>query len=158
MWPSTIISKDRLSQTVISLPDPPAFVRINKQKWFIACYISDVWSRIDIIKVSITSTYGTILKINFTKKVFKFAGKDQNTASWVTNVAKNDREGVLQSVVTTSESTLILNKMADGLMKRFRDASKPEPLVIYTDRNCCSMLGSSKLCELFMIGPIVRLG
>ena len=141
--------RQALSQTVINFPDPPAFVSIPKQKWFLACYIRDVWSRLDIIKASLTSTYGTILKIDSTKKVCKkLAGNDSDTASWVTNVA-NERGEVLQSVVTTSESSLTLKKMADGLMKRFRDASEPEPLVIYTDRDCCSMHGSSKLGELF---------
>lgn len=138
-----------LSQTPYDFPEPPRFKDIPKSKWFLACYVRDVWSRLDYIKASITSTYGSVLKIDSTKKICKkLAGQDANTASWVTNVA-NERGEILQSVVTTSESSVLLKDMADGLMKRYRKANEPQPTVMYTDRDCCSINESSKLSTLF---------
>jgi hypothetical protein len=45
---------------------------------------------------------------------------------------------VLLSILTTSESLSNLDKMAQGLMDRFQSAGQPAPLVLYTDRDCCS--------------------
>jgi len=48
------------------------------------------------------------------------------------------------SMLTTSESAASLKMMADGLMQRYRDARKTPSQVLYTDRDCCSVGGSSK--------------
>ena len=47
-------------------PDPPS---IPQPQWFSAVYVRDVMSRIDDVKARITSTYGSILKMDSTKKV-----------------------------------------------------------------------------------------
>lgn len=38
-------------------------------RWFLDCYVRDVWGRIEMLKAAMTSVYGTVLKIDSTKKV-----------------------------------------------------------------------------------------
>jgi len=65
--------------------------------------VRDVWSRLPELKAAITSTGGSILKIDSTKKVCrKLAGAAAHTATWATNVG-NERGEVLMSVLTESE-------------------------------------------------------
>ena len=67
-------------------------------KWFLACYVRDVYNRLDNLKAI------TTLKIDSTKKITKkLQGVEANTASWVTNIG-NEKGEVLNSIVTTSES------------------------------------------------------
>ena len=102
-------------------------------------------SRLPAIHASITSVYGKILKIDSTKKVVKkLQGAAANTASWATNVG-NERGEVLISVLTESESLDSLKKMADGLMERYEKAGQPPPMLLYTDRDCCSHNQSPKI-------------
>jgi hypothetical protein len=62
---------------------------------------------------------------------------------------------VLLSILTTSESLSNLDRMAQGLMDRFHTAGQPAPLVLYTDRDCCS----SKFTTMFNLWDnlIIRL-
>ena len=109
----------------------------------------DVWSRLPSLLAQVTSTFGTVLKIDSTKKVVKkLQGKDADTANWATNVG-NERGEIVISILTTSESAPSLKVMADGLMKRYKDAGVPQPKVLYTDRDCCSDFGLSKYRVLF---------
>jgi hypothetical protein len=48
---------------------PPVFKTPQTQKWFLAAYVRDVWSRLETLKGSATSIYGSILKIDSTKKI-----------------------------------------------------------------------------------------
>ena len=58
-------------------------------------YLRDVWSRLPALLVVVTSTFGSILKVDSTKKVCKkLQGTAANTASWATNVG-NERGEVL---------------------------------------------------------------
>eukprot|EP00111_Clytia_hemisphaerica_P013235 TCONS_00038870-protein len=99
-----------------------------------AAYVRDVWSRDDASKAQITSVFGDILKIDSTKKILKkLAGEARGTATWVTNVS-NEYGGVLQSVLTSTESNYGLQEMANGLMRRYDDANIPHPKLLYTDR------------------------
>lgn len=102
-----------------------------------------------MLKAAATSVYGTILKIDSTKKICKkLQGLAANKASWATNVG-NKRGEIVQSVLTSSESAVSLKKLADGLMSRYEKAGQTAPAVLYTDRDCCSSDGSSKYKELF---------
>ena len=95
------------------LKNPPS------AKWFLACYVCDVYNRLDDLKAVTTSVYGRILKIDSTKKITKkLQGAEVNTASWVTNVG-NEKGKILNSIVTTSEGIASLEVMADGLINRF---------------------------------------
>lgn len=42
---------------------------VPKAKWFLAVYVRDVMSRLDETKSKITSTFGSVLKLDSTKKV-----------------------------------------------------------------------------------------
>lgn len=130
--------------------NPPSFKMPPTYKWFLAVYVRDVWSRLPTLKASLTSVYGSILKIDSTKKITrKLQGKAASSASWCTNVG-NERREVLLSLLTTSESLSNLEKMAEGLMNRYTNANQADPVVLYTDRDCCKSRGEqSKYQVLF---------
>lgn len=142
-------SRARMNQPAFDYRKPPTFKGVPRYQWFLATYLRDVWSRLELIKASITSIYGSVLKIDSTKKICKkLAGDAAKSVNWITNVG-NEHGQVLMSVATVSESTAELEKMANGLMERYRNAGVPRPEVMYTDRDCCDMEGNSKLKQLF---------
>lgn len=72
----------------------------------------------------------------------------------------NEKGEILQCILTTSESSPSLQAMADGLVKRYQDASVDPPVALYTDRDCCHTRGGlSKYNQLFSAwdGLIVHL-
>ena len=147
--------KERLKLPTPVYEAPPTFKSPPTPKWFLAVYIRDVWSRLETLKASATSIYGTILKIDSTKKITrKLQGASANSVSWCTNVG-NEKGEVLLSILTTSESLSNLDRMAQAFMDRFHTAGQPAPLVLYTDRDCCS----SKFTTMFNLWDnlIIRL-
>ena len=67
---------------------PTPFPPFPNSKWFLAAYVQDVWSRMDVLLATATSSHGSILKVDSTKKICKkLQGADANTASWTTNVS-----------------------------------------------------------------------
>lgn len=115
----------------------------NKCRWFLAAYVREVWSRLPALLATCTSIFGSILKIDGTKKICKkLQGAAANTASWATNVG-NERGEVLISILTASEGEEALRPMATGLMRRYQKAAIEPPTLLYTDRDCCSQ-GPSK--------------
>ena len=101
--------------------DPLKFTQLPTYKWFLTVYVQDILPRIEEIKASVTSTFGSILKMDSTKKVVKkLAGKSTGTAAWATNVA-NELGQVLVCVLTASEG-VGLGSMAEGLTKRYSNA------------------------------------
>ena len=81
--------------------------------------MKEIWSRLPELLVAATTVYGSILKIDSTKKVCKkLQGAAINSASWCTNVG-NEYGEVLISVLTESEGLLGLKPLADGLVQRF---------------------------------------
>lgn len=77
----------------------------------------------------------------------KLAGGAAGTAAWVTNVG-NEYGQVLMSVLTAAEGDG-LTHMAAGLMRRYREAGKAPPKVMYVDRDCCVTVGQSATSQLF---------
>ena len=75
-----------------------------------ACYIRDMYNRLYYLKAVATAVYGRILKIDSSNKITK---KLQGA-----NVG-NQKEEVLNSVITASESIVAPQVMADGLTNRF---------------------------------------
>ena len=93
----------------------------------------------------------------------KLQGTAANTANWATNVG-NEKGEVLTSVLTESEGSEALSRLATGLMDRYiivplcvyvhiclnsnscryESAGQQQPLLLYTDRDCCSKSGPSK--------------
>ena len=130
-------------------PKPTPFPPFPTAKWLLAAYIRDVWSRMDGLLAAATSMYGSILKIDSTKKICKkLQGTAANTATWATNVG-NKRGEVLQSVLTSSEGVPALQCMADGLTDQYERNNQLPPTVLYTDRDCCNSDGPSKFQVLF---------
>lgn len=51
--------------------EPPALKPVPKFKWLLSVYAIDIMNIMDFIKASITSTFGSILKMDSTKKIVK---------------------------------------------------------------------------------------
>ena len=130
--------------------EAPLFQRFPTAQWFLAVYVRDVWARLPSLLASLTSTYGCILKIDSTKKnCKKMQGAAAGTANWATSVG-NERGEVVHTIMTTSESIPSLQKLAVGLMQRYKNGGQQPPQVLYTDRDCCSQgIRPSKYQQLF---------
>lgn len=142
-------AREFMKLEAVSYEHPPELKSVPTQKWFLATYVRDVWSRLPSLKASATSIYGSVLKIDSTKKITrKLQGKAANPAAWCTNIG-NERGELLISILTTSESLANLGRMAEGLMDRYAKASQPDSEVLHTDRDCCISEERSKLQRLF---------
>lgn len=129
--------------------EAPPFPTFPSAQWFLSIHVRDIWSRLPSLLAAATSVYGSILKIDSTKNITKkLQGAAANTATWCTNVG-NERGELVVSVLTTSESGQDLQRLADGLVGRYRSAAQPAPILLYTDRDCCSASGPSKYASLF---------
>ncbi|XP_024148415.1 uncharacterized protein LOC112158940 [Oryzias melastigma] len=121
-------------------PPPPPMPPLPSPIWLLTVYGYDVLTRLDEYKARITSTFGSILKMDSTKKVTKkLAGAASDLATWATNVG-NEHGQVLMSILTCSEGSEGLSRMATGLMRRYRLAKVPPPQLIYVDRDQDSCL------------------
>lgn len=60
---------DRPNLFPVSCQDPPKHMDIPTSRWLLSVYGRDIITRIDHIKASITSIFGSILKLDSTKKV-----------------------------------------------------------------------------------------
>jgi hypothetical protein len=90
---------------------------------------------LETLKGSATSIYGSILKIDSTKKItWKLQGTSANSVSWCTNVGYEKGE-ILLSVLTTSENflwnTLIFRIDSWHFMRRLASASTNESHPLY---------------------------
>lgn len=72
----------------------------------------------------------------------KLAGADAGTAHCMTSVG-NELGQVLMSVLTPSAEDFGLMDMAKGLQKRYQQAGRDPPQVLYVDRGCCSRDGGT---------------
>ncbi|KAM4548781.1 leptin receptor-like [Odontesthes bonariensis] len=139
---SNFVNRPSLFPVVCQEPPEPADV--PTARWLLSVYGRDILSRIDHIKASLTSTLGTILKLDSTKKITKkLAGHSKGTALWVSSVG-NELGQILNSVLTVQEGPG-LDRMAAGLMERYRQAAVAPPKVLYVDCGCCITEGLSKL-------------
>lgn len=138
-----------VQQQNLQYEEVPPFPSFPKARYFLAAYVRDVYRRLPTLLAEATSTCGSIIKIDSTYKVCKkLQGSDAHSANMATNVG-NERGEILQCVLTTSEGVDSLQALAGGLMERYEKHHQPHPLVLYTDRDCCSSTGTSKLLELF---------
>ncbi|XP_063065514.1 uncharacterized protein LOC134457428 [Engraulis encrasicolus] len=115
--------------------EPPEASDVPTSQWLLSAYGRDILSRLDHIRASITSTFGTILHVTSTKKITKKLSGYRDT--WLTSIA-NEAGQILNSVVTRKEDST-LDKMAAGLVRRYRQAVVPPPVVLYVDRGCCPL-------------------
>ncbi|KAM9492387.1 uncharacterized protein ACWYII_004276 isoform 2-T4 [Salvelinus alpinus] len=128
--------------------DLPEMPPVPSPVWLLTVYSHDVLSRLDEVKARVTSIFGSILKMDSTKKVTKkLAGTAADTAAWVTNVG-NEHGQVLVSVLTAGEGEGLF-PMAAGLMERYRLAGVAPPQLMYVDRDCCSSFGGSKTAAMY---------
>ncbi|KAI9541920.1 hypothetical protein NQZ68_026385 [Dissostichus eleginoides] len=132
--------------------EPPEPIDIPSSRWVLSVYGRDILSRMDHIKASITSTFGSILKMDSTKKITKkLAGNAKGTALWVTSIG-NEVGQIVTSVLTVQEGPG-LDTMASGVMERYRQAAVPPPVLLYVDCGCCVSDGTSMLHSRFSDWP-----
>ncbi|XP_061077259.1 uncharacterized protein LOC133111127 [Conger conger] len=118
----------------------------------------DILTRLEDIKAALTSTYGSTLKMDSTKKITKkLSGPAKGTAQWLTSVG-NEIGQVLISVLTADEGGGI-DAMTAGLVERYRRAGVAPPTLLYVDSHCCKEAGDTKLKQRFSGWPnlIIRL-
>ncbi|XP_041941359.1 uncharacterized protein LOC121704885 [Alosa sapidissima] len=109
----------------------------------------------------ILSTFGTVLKMDSTKKVVKkLSGEGKGSAEWFTSIG-NELSQIVSFVLTCEESVEKLEPMCRGVMERFRLANQPVPQILYIDRGCCRAQGPTAVETLFQPwvdnGMVVRL-
>ena len=109
-------------------------VLFRSAKWFLAAYVRDVWSRLPALKDAVTSTFGTILKIDSTKVCRTCRVCVQTRQCGRPTWAMSEKSSFPS---WQSESAIALQPMADGLVNRYSRASKPCPLVLFPNRGCC---------------------
>ncbi|RXN02310.1 hypothetical protein ROHU_035082 [Labeo rohita] len=137
-----------LTQLDVVYDQPPPFCPLPLAQWFETAHANEILNHLDELKGVITSTYGSILKLDSTKKITKkLAGGIADTATWMTNVG-NEFGQVLNCVLTTGEGAG-LDDLCQGIVKRYKDAGEPEPAVIYVDRDGCSGTGVTPVLTWF---------
>ncbi|KAF6715539.1 hypothetical protein FQA47_016413 [Oryzias melastigma] len=107
------------SQSLLPLhfQEPPKPPVVPSYKWLLVVYSRDILNRFEDIKANITSTYGSILKMDSTRKITKkLSGPAKGTAQWLTSIG-NELGQVLISVLTAGEGPA-LDHMATGVMNR----------------------------------------
>ncbi|CAL8378226.1 unnamed protein product [Gadus morhua 'NCC'] len=138
---------------------PPEPIAVPTNRWLLTVYGKDLMSRMGHIKASITSTFGSILKMDSTKKMTKkLAGAAKGTALWVSSVS-NEKGQVLISVLTAQEGPG-LDRMVTGLIRRYSEAGVAPPILLYADCGCCKEAGGeSELKARFSGWPdlVIRL-
>ncbi|GFR76580.1 hypothetical protein ElyMa_005803600 [Elysia marginata] len=106
-----------VSRPVSAAKALPPYRPVPTARWLLVVYVSDVHSRLDVLKAKVTFTFGTILNMGSNKRVVKkLAGEAAGTAAWLINVG-NKHGQVLMSVLTSSEASEGLWNMADGLIE-----------------------------------------
>lgn len=60
---------NRPSLFPVACQEPPEPIDVPTSRWLLSVYGRDIISRMDHIKATITSTFGSILKMDSTKKV-----------------------------------------------------------------------------------------
>ncbi|XP_044023334.1 uncharacterized protein LOC122862134 isoform X2 [Siniperca chuatsi] len=132
------------------LPALPKMEPVPSNSWLLSTYTRDSFTRIEELRAKVTSTFGSILKMNSTKKVTrKLAGADAGTTQWMTSVG-NELGQVLMSVLTAAEG-YGLRDMAKGLQERYQRAGKDPPHVLYVNSGCCS--GDGGTCAATALFP-----
>lgn len=121
----------------------PQMMPVPSPSLLLAVYAKDALTRLGEMKARVTSIYGSILKMAFTKKVTK----KHDSAVWATNIG-NENGQVLMCVLTQTEGEGLL-PMCSGLMERYRQAREPPPQVLYVGQDCCSTTGKSKMEAMF---------
>lgn len=142
--------------------------------WLMSVYIRDILSRLPQLLASCTAVFGSVLKLDSTKKVCKkLQGTAAGSASCCMNVG-NERGEVLISVLTESEGLEGLHPMVVGLIERYAcvvfiekfsciwnspDTGRPGRI----HHNCCTLTGivvasvaSPGVHNFFMSGTTCR--
>ncbi|KAK3787958.1 hypothetical protein RRG08_008975 [Elysia crispata] len=84
----------------------PAYRRVPSASWLLFVYVADCSTRLAELKANITSTFGTVLKMDSTKRVVrKLSGSAGGTAAWATNVDNEHGQQAVKDEVSVFDST-----------------------------------------------------
>ncbi|MEQ2246420.1 hypothetical protein ILYODFUR_038301, partial [Ilyodon furcidens] len=135
---------------------PPRMQPVPTSGWLLSTYARETFSRMEELQASVTSVFGSILKMDSTKKVIKkLSGADAGTAQWMSSVG-NELGQILICVVTAAEG-YGLQDMAKGLQQRYEQARRSPPEVLYVHRDCCRADGNSgAAAALFASWPLLE--
>ncbi|KAK3520143.1 hypothetical protein QTP70_015604 [Hemibagrus guttatus] len=106
-------------------------------------------NNVEDYRSQILSVFGTVLKMDSTKKVVKkLSGEGHGSAECFTSIG-NEHSQIVSFVLTCEESTEKLEPMCRGLMERFQLANQPVPKILYVDRGCCHAQGRTAVETMF---------
>ncbi|XP_060927146.1 uncharacterized protein LOC133001557 [Limanda limanda] len=127
---------DRQCLLPVKFQEPPEPVAILSHRWMLTVYGRDILNRLDLIKAKITCTFGSVLKMDSTKKITKkLSGLAEGTALWLTSVS-NEVGQILISVLTAQEGPAV-DIMAADLIRRHSNAGVAPPQLLYVNTECC---------------------
>ncbi|XP_043076711.1 uncharacterized protein si:ch73-112l6.1 [Puntigrus tetrazona] len=121
----------------------PQMIPLPSPSLLLTLHAKDVLTQLGEMKATVTSIYGSILKMVSTKKVTK----KHDSGVWTTNVG-NENGQILICVLTQTLDEGLL-PMCSGLIERYRRVEKPPPKVLYVDQDCCSTMGKGKVGAMF---------
>nr|XP_008281292.1 PREDICTED: uncharacterized protein LOC103358197 [Stegastes partitus] len=140
---------------------PPPLKELPSARLLRHAFLLSEAENVQDYRSQILSTFGTVLKMDSTKKVVKkLSGEGQGSAEWFTSIG-NEHSQIVSFVLTCEESTEKLGPMCRGVVDRFRLANQPVPKILYVDRGCCRAQGPTAVEALFQpwvdCGMVVRL-
>ncbi|XP_034053846.1 uncharacterized protein LOC117533919 [Gymnodraco acuticeps] len=140
---------------------PPAQKQLPAARLLRHAFLLAEANNVQDYRSQILSTFGTVMKMDSTKKVGKkLSGQGRGSAEWFTNIGKEYSQ-IVSFVLTCEESAQKLQPMCRGVMERFRLANQPVPKILYIDRGCCRAKAPSAVETMFQEwfdgGMVVRL-
>ncbi|XP_034035737.1 uncharacterized protein LOC117518641 [Thalassophryne amazonica] len=141
---------------------PPPPLRELPSAWLLRhAFLLAEASHVQDYRSQILSTFGTVLKMDSTKKVVKkLSGEGEGSAEWFTSIG-NEFSQIVTFVLTCEESTDKLEPMCRGLVQRFQTANQPTPKILYVAHGCCRAQCPTAVETLFQPwvdnGMVVRL-
>ncbi|XP_034051563.1 uncharacterized protein LOC117532359 isoform X3 [Gymnodraco acuticeps] len=127
---------------------PPAQKQLPTAQLLRHAFLLAEANNVQDYRSQILSTFGTVVKMDSTKKVVKLSGQGRGSAEWFTSIG-NEYSQIVTFVLTCEESAQKLLPMCRGVMDRFRLANQPVPKILYIDRGCCRAKGPTALETMF---------
>ena len=136
-------------------------IAVSSAKWFLVCYVWDIYRQIDLLKASAMTVFSTVRRIDSIKKrTRKWTGMEEGCAKWMTNV-RNEWGKILVTVLTDSETTRSLQPMTNGLVKSFERRQTENSLLLHLDRASILFIKGfhfwfTTFLVLFVLEPLVQ--
>ncbi|KAJ4921706.1 hypothetical protein JOQ06_002006 [Pogonophryne albipinna] len=114
--------RDRLCHEA-DIPAPPAQKQLPAARLLRHAFLLAEANNVQDYRSQILSTFGTVMKMDSTKKVVKkLSGQGRGSAEWFTSIG-NEYSQIVSFVLTCEESAQKLQPVCRGVMERFRRAN-----------------------------------